>query len=106
MLRAADADKELLVFIDEAHVHQDADLRYVWSRRGWPYYVASTSPGLARVSFFGAYVYNNESITIWPAARANGETTIEYLSACALLTPTRRSASRGTTRATTAPRTC
>ena len=79
MLRAAHAGKELLVFIDEAHVHQDADLGYVWSRRGRPYYVASTSPGLARVSFFGAYVYNDKSVTIWPAKRANAETTIEYL---------------------------
>jgi transposase len=79
LLRAAHSGKEMLVFIDEAHVHQDADLGYTWSRRGERYYVASTSPGLARVTFFGAYVYNEKTIAIWPAERANALTTIEYL---------------------------
>lgn len=79
LLRAADAGKEVLAFIDEAHVHQDADLGYTWSRRGQRYYVSSTSPGLARVSFFGAYVYNDKVVAISPAERANGTTTIEYL---------------------------
>ena len=44
LLRAAHAGKEKLIFIDEAHVHQDADLGHTWSRRGQRYYVASTSP--------------------------------------------------------------
>jgi transposase len=79
LLRATHGNKELLVFIDEAHVHQDADLGHTWSRVGQRYYVSSTSPGLARVSFFGAYVYNDAKVCIWPATRANGTTTIEFL---------------------------
>ena len=79
LLRAAHAGKEKLIFIDEAHVHQDADLGHTWSRRGQRYYVASTSPGLARVTFFGAYVYNDRKVGIWPAVRGNASTAIECL---------------------------
>ena len=51
---------DALFFIDEAHVHQDADLGHTWARRGQRYYVSSTSPGLSRVTFFGAYNYNDD----------------------------------------------
>lgn len=81
LLRAANREAEKLVFIDEAHIHQDADLGHTWCRVGQRYYVSSTSPGLARVSFFGAYIYNDAKVCIWPAERANGETTIQYLEA-------------------------
>lgn len=79
LLRAAHVGKEKLIFINEAHIHQDADLGHTWSRRGERYYVSSTSPGLARVTFFGAYVYNDMSVAIWPAARGNGSTAIDCL---------------------------
>lgn len=79
LVRASHFNKEKLVFIDEAHVHQDADLGHTWCRVGQRYYVSSTSPGLARVSFFGAYVYNDLTVCIWPAQRANATTTIEFL---------------------------
>lgn len=90
LLRAAHRDAEKLVFIDEAHVHQDADLGHTWCRVGQRYYVSSTSPGLARVSFFGAYVYNDTRVCIWPAERANGSTTIDYLEALRAAYPTDR----------------
>jgi transposase len=79
LLRAARSGKEKLIFIDEAHVHHDADLGHTWSRRGQRYYVSSTSPGLARVTFFGAYVYNDKTVAIWPAERGNGSTAIDCL---------------------------
>jgi transposase len=79
LLRAAHSGKEKLIFIDEAHVHQDADLGHTWARRGQRYYVSSTSPGLARVTFFGAYVYNDRRVAIWPAARGNAVTAIDCL---------------------------
>lgn len=79
LLRAANAGKEKLIFIDEAHVHQDADLGHTWARRGQRYYVSSTSPGLARVTFFGAYVYNDRKVAIWPAERGNSLTAIDCL---------------------------
>jgi transposase len=90
LLRAAKANKETLVFIDEAHIHQDADLGPTWCRRGQPFYVTSTSPGLERVSFFGAYVYNEAKVCIWPTERANASTTIEFLENLRAAYPTGR----------------
>jgi transposase len=79
LLRSAHGAREKLIFIDEAHVHQDADLGHTWARCGPRYYVSSTSPGLARVTFFGAYVYNDTRVAIWPADRGNAATAIECL---------------------------
>lgn len=43
-----------LVYIDEAHIHQDLDLGYTWSPIGEPTWVDSTSPGLsARINALG-----------------------------------------------------
>ena len=81
LLRRADSGVEKLVFIDEAHIHQDADLGHTWSRRGERYWVATTSPGLARVSFSGAYAYNDAKVAIFPADRANGDTATDFLHA-------------------------
>jgi transposase len=73
-------DQELLVYVDEAHVHQDADLGYGWSVRGERYWVCSSSPGLkAKVSFYGLYVYNEGRVHIWDFERANGEYTVRVL---------------------------
>ena len=59
LLAGAQRDRHLLVYVDEAHIHQDADLGYGWAERGQRFWVASTSPGLsARVSFYGLYLYN------------------------------------------------
>jgi len=59
LLSAAKDDEQLLVYIDEAHIHQDADLGYGWTERGERAWVSSTSPGLsAKVSFYGLYLYN------------------------------------------------
>jgi transposase len=79
LLRATNSGKERLIFIDEAHVHQDADLGHTWARRGQRFYISSTSPGLARVTFFGAYVYNDRRFVIWPAERGNASTAIDCL---------------------------
>ena len=34
LLAGARHDRHLLVYLDEAHIHQDADLGYGWSERG------------------------------------------------------------------------
>ena len=66
--------------MDEAHIHQDADLGSGWAERGERFLVASSSPGLsARVSFYGVYLYNEGQVRLWPDPRANGEYTIEVL---------------------------
>jgi transposase len=79
-LDGAQRDRHLLVYLDEAHIHQDADLGYGWAKRGERFFVASSSPGLsARVSVYGLYLYNEGQVRLWPFPRANGEHTIEVL---------------------------
>jgi transposase len=80
VLAGAQRDRHLLVYVDEAHIHQDADLGYGWAERGQRFWVASTSPGLsARVSFYGVYFYNEGQVRVWPYRRANGEHTMDVL---------------------------
>jgi transposase len=80
LLAGAQRDQHLLVYVDEAHLHQDADLGYGWAERGQRLWVASSSPGLsARVSFYGLYLYNAGQVRLWPYPRANGDHTIEVL---------------------------
>jgi transposase len=80
VLAGAQRDRHLVVYVDEAHIHQDADLGYGWAKRGERFWVASSSPGLsARVSFYGLYLYNEGQVRLWPFPRANGEHTIEVL---------------------------
>jgi transposase len=79
-LRTAQRDEELLVYVDEAHVHQDVDLGHGWSVRGERFWVCSSSPGLsAKVSFYGVYLYNEGRVCIWDFERANGEYTVRVL---------------------------
>jgi transposase len=80
VLAGAQRDQHLVVFLDEAHIHQDADLGYGWAERGQRLWVTSCSPGLsARVSFYGLYLYNEGQVRLWPYSRANGEHTIAVL---------------------------
>src|ERR1700739_710486 len=52
LLAGAQRDHYLLVYWDEAHIHQEADLGYGWSPRGQRFWVTSHSPGLsAKLSF-------------------------------------------------------
>ncbi len=80
LLADAQRDRHLLVYLDEAHIHQDADLGYGWGERGRRFHVASSSPGLsAKVSFYGLYLYNEGQVRLWPYRRANGEHTVDVL---------------------------
>jgi transposase len=80
VLDAAQRDRHHLVYLDEAHIHQDVDPGYGWGVRGTPFHVASSSPGLsAKVSFYGLYLYNEGQVRIWPYPRASGEHTIDVL---------------------------
>ena len=79
-LDEAQRARRQLVYLDEAHLHQDVDLGYGWGERGKRFYVASSSPGLsAKVSFYGLYLYNKAQVRIWPYPCANGEHTIDVL---------------------------
>ena len=80
VLEGAQRDQHRLVYLDEAHIHQDVDLGHGWGERGKRFHLASTSPGLAaKVSFYGLYLYNEGQVRLWPYARANGEHTIDVL---------------------------
>jgi transposase len=80
LLDGATRQEHGLVYRDEAHIHQDADLGYGWAERGRRLWVASSSPGLsARVSFYGLYFYNEGQVRLWSYRRANGDHTIEVL---------------------------
>ena len=80
VLAGACRDRHLLVYLDEAHIHQDTDLGYGWAERGRRLWVASSSPGLsAKVSFYGLYLYNEAQVRLWPYPRANGEHTRDAL---------------------------
>ncbi len=80
LLAGAQQDRHRLVYLDEAHIQQEADLGYGWSARGQRFWVASHSPRLAdRLSFYGLYLYNEGEVRLWPYARANGENTIAVL---------------------------
>jgi transposase len=76
----AQRDRPHLVYLDEAHIHQDVALGYGWGVRGIPFHLAWSSPGLsAKVSFYGLYLYNEGQVRIWPSPRASGEHTIDVL---------------------------
>jgi transposase len=80
LLADAQQDRHRLVYLDEAHIRQDADLGYGWATRGQRFWVASHSPRLAdKLSFYGLYLYNEGEVRLWPYARANGENTIDVL---------------------------
>jgi hypothetical protein len=47
-----------MVYVDEAHIHLDTDEGYGWTVKGKRAWISSSSPGLAKVSFYGIYFYN------------------------------------------------
>ena len=80
LLAGAQHDRHVLVYLDEAHIHQDAGLGYGWSARGQRFWIGSHSPRLAdKLSFYGLYLYNEGEVRLWPYARANAEHTIDVL---------------------------
>lgn len=79
LLGRALQQEELLVYIDEAHIHLDTDEGYGWSIKGERSWISSCSPGRAKVSFYGIYLYNLGEVRIFPYDTANGLNTIEIL---------------------------
>ena len=79
-LHAATHATDWLVYLDEAHVHQDVEVGYGWADRGERLWVCSSSPPLsAKVTFYGLYFYNEGQVRIWPYPRGNQDHTIEVL---------------------------
>jgi transposase len=73
-------DEICIVYVDEAHLHQDMDLGYTWAPVGQPAWRASTSPSLAaRINWYGAYDFAEGRAFIWQEGKCNSEHTIEFL---------------------------
>jgi len=70
---------ELLIYMDEAHIHLDTDEGYGWTVKGERAWISSCSPGRAKVSFYGIYIYNIGKVITLPFDTANGINTIEVL---------------------------
>ena len=79
LLDSATQGKKQLIYIDEAHIHLDTDEGYGWSVKGERFWINSNSPGLAKVSFYGAYLYNKGQVNLYPYDRANSEHTVDVL---------------------------
>jgi len=78
---AQQPDGPLLAFVDEAHIHLDADPGYGWAPHGQRLYVNSNSPALAQKrTCFGVYLYGAfEPVQIHTACWASSETTCDLL---------------------------
>lgn len=69
-----------LVYLDEAHVHQDLDLGYTWALRGEPTWQKSSCPPLAaRLNWYGAYDFSEGRCFIWEEGGCAGDQTINFL---------------------------
>ena len=79
VLTATLQEQVLLVYVDEAHVCLDTDEGYGWSIKGERSWVSSCSPGRAKVSFYGVYLYNLGQVRIFPYDCANQFHTIDLL---------------------------
>jgi transposase len=54
----------------------DTDGGYGWTIKGQRAWIGSNSPGLAKVSFYGIYFYNQGKVKILPFDKANGGNTL------------------------------
>ena len=73
-------DEVRLVFVDEAHLHQDLDLGFTWAPKGQPAWRASTSPGLhKRLDLYGAYDFSQGCTFLWHGGKCNSEHTVQFL---------------------------
>ena len=73
-------DEVMIIYLDEAHIHQDMDDGYSWSPVGEPTWVRSTSPGLsARINWYGAYNFSTGRCFLWQGETCDSEHTIQFL---------------------------
>lgn len=76
LLSEARAGQRTLVFWDPAHIRQDTELGYGWGEASKPLYAPSMSPRWGtKITFFGAYIYNDGQVWMKPDRTANSRTT-------------------------------
>jgi transposase len=69
-----------IVYVDEAHFHQDLDLGYTWAPVGQCVWRESSSPPLcARINWYGAYDFSQGQAFIWQEGKCNSEHTVQFL---------------------------
>ena len=79
-----------MIYLDAAHIHQEADLGDGWAPIGERLWVGSQTPGLsAKMSFYGVYYYNAGQVAIWDFPCANTEHTLTVLHRLREQEPTR-----------------
>ena len=72
--------KRTLIYVDEAHIHQDVDLGYGWTGKGERFFVPSVTPGLfSKINWYGAYDFSNGRTLAWAYKTCNGSSTVEFL---------------------------
>lgn len=69
-----------LIYLDEAHIHQDLDVGYGWSIKGQPWLIPSTTPGLhSKINWYGAYDFTNGAAMLWAYPKCDGANTANFL---------------------------
>ncbi len=73
-------EKIRLIYIDEAHFHQDLDVGYRWSVVGAADWVYSSCPSRQnRLNWYGAYDFTHGQCLLWQQETCNSEQTIAFL---------------------------
>jgi len=69
-----------LIYVDEAHIHQDMASGYRWSACGEADWVASHCPSLKnRLNWYGAYDFSKGQCLIWHQDTCDSVTTVSFL---------------------------
>ena len=73
-------DKLRLIYVDEAHFHQDLAVGYRWSTIGEADWVPSYCPSRKnRLNWYGAYDFSNGQCLIWQADTCDSDNTVAFL---------------------------
>lgn len=74
------ADRLILIYVDEAHIHRDMDLGYTWAAKERPAWRLSSCPPLSdRINWYGAYNFTEPDCFIWNEGACNKDHTILFL---------------------------
>ena len=77
-----------LVYVDEAHFHQDLELGYRWSTVGQADWVVSACPARNnRLNWYGAYDFTHGQCLIWQQGACDSHNTVAFLKHLAAWNP-------------------
>ena len=77
-----------LIYVDEAHFHQDMALGYRWSAIGQADWVPSHCPSRQnRLNWYGAYDFTHGQCLIWHHGACNSDNTVAFLQQLAQWNP-------------------